>query len=176
MTRTHFPHVFIYMIMFMLPACMPKYQHGTMESNYHNAKYAARNAAVGLHYLSIGKTNIALENLQLAMRQNPKDPLIIDSMAYYYEKTGQIKIANRYYVYALTANSDSVLANQNYGAFLCRNGYYEASIHYLDVAANLPNNPHAKTNRANLQYCQQELQRALGDQATWAYHMAQPDN
>ena len=161
--------IFLCIISFVLTAC--SYQVQKANTSYPNSKYARENAALGLRYLRQGDTNHAMARLQAAFRQNPTDPIVIDATAYFFEKTGEINKANSLYMYALSMGAEQRTANQNYGAFLCRNGYYQESIFYFRQAIRLPNS--ANTNDADLamNYCSQKMQHALGDQATWAYYI-----
>jgi Tfp pilus assembly protein PilF len=95
--------------------------HGSMSILTPNAQFAEHNAQLGLAYLEKGYTNLAQEKLQLALTQAPHDPLVLDSMGYYYEKTGELSQANKYFLGALLYNPNSETANRNYKAFLYRN-------------------------------------------------------
>lgn len=171
MTRTH---IFVCIMCLMLTACSYQYQRGN--TLYPNAKYARANAASGLRYLHKGDTNSALAKLQTALQQSPRDPVVIDALAFYYEKTGEVNKADAYYVYALSTDLEQGTANKNYGAFLCRNGRYQESLFYLRQAANIPNYPNAKSVQYDINYCSQKMRHALGEQSTWAYYMARPTN
>jgi Tfp pilus assembly protein PilF len=52
------------------------------------------NAEQGLYYLHSGNTILAHEKFVLAQNQAPTDPLTLDALAFYYEKTGDLELAN----------------------------------------------------------------------------------
>jgi type IV pilus assembly protein PilF len=134
---------------------------------------AISNARAGLNYLHSGYTDKARERLKLALNQAPNNPMIIDAMAYYYEKTGEIIKANDYYRKAIIANPNSGTALNNYGAFLCRNGRYEASLSYFDDATDLLGPKMARNARANKIFCMRKMEASLGSRSASAYYMQQ---
>jgi type IV pilus assembly protein PilF len=148
-------------ILFTLPSCVPYSDDKKPIVSPHSSS-ALKNARIGLNYLHYGYTDKAYTSLQLALRQAPENPLILDAMAYYYEKTGEIITANRYYRAALEASPESGTALNNYGAFLCRNGKYEASLIYFEQAEDLLSKTKAREARANKRFCKQKMQLALG--------------
>lgn len=172
MTRMRLIDIAILAVFFMLSGCFNN-QNARMESSHPNASGAYSNARLGLAYLHHGYTDKAQEKIMLALQQDSDNPTILDAAAFYYEKTGDLTMANQYYMKALLADSKSGAAMNYYGAFLCRNGRYFESLIYLHRAAHTPSYPNAKVAAANEQFCKQEMQRALGEEATWAYYMQQ---
>ena len=44
-------------------------------------------------YLHKGYTDFAQDKLRMALQYAPKDPVVLDTAGYFYEKTGRIKLA-----------------------------------------------------------------------------------
>lgn len=155
----------IIFILFTLTGCVGYMDRNNQQTtDYPNRALAHKNAELALFYLKQGYTNLAYEKLQQAEEQAPNDPVVVDSMGYYYEKTGQLDKASQYFYGALLYAPESITAQKNYGAFLCRNGYYQEAIRYFRQI-----NPKIPTITADMAYCMQELQQALGDRARYAY-------
>jgi type IV pilus assembly protein PilF len=161
------------LILILSGCCYYRYERASMNTYLPNASQARTNAQSGLRNLQAGYTDLAQEQLELAAQQNPKDPAVLDALAYFYEKTGQIDKANQYYMQALLLGPNTYEANALYGAFLCRNGYYAESIQYFRKAAHNPNRDLATRSFNDGHYCAEEMQRALGDKRIWAYYMQQ---
>lgn len=124
------------------------------------------NAEQGLAYLHAGNTTLAHEKFELAQQQAPTDPITLDALAFYYEKSGDIERANQTYFYALLLAPRSGTIRNNYGAFLCRNGYSHESIAYFLKAANTPHYSETANAYANAIFCAERL----GDTAEYAYY------
>lgn len=104
-----------------------------------NAEQAAvTNAQLGLAYLQKGYYSASKERLLSALRDDPHIAASWYSMAYYLEKTGDVKTADDYYQKAISVDSHSGSAKNNYGTFLCRRGRYQKAIHYFVLAAREP--------------------------------------
>ncbi len=127
---------------------------------------ARENAHLVFNYLHAGYTDFAKEKLELALHIAPDDPVILDTAGYYYEKTGRIKLANYYYKQAIKAAPYSGFAKNNYGSFLCRNGYYKASIPHFLQAAKMPKTSVTQKALENANFCKLQLKTKLGDSAT----------
>lgn len=148
-----------------LAACIGYSDHGRgMQNDYPNLINARKNAELGLHYLHQGYTDLANEKLMTAIKQGPEDANVLGAVGFYYEKTGEIDQANRYFYAAMLYNPNAIAARKNYAAFLCRNGYYQESLQYFSQI-----NPTIANTDAEKAYCTQELQQALGDRARYAY-------
>jgi type IV pilus assembly protein PilF len=95
------------------------------------------NVQLGLGYLQEKEVSRAKEKLLLAVNQAPRWPVALDALAYFYEITGNIPEADKYYRKAVRFARQSGQAQNNYGAFLCRQGrYQEAQWHLLQAAQN----------------------------------------
>ena len=106
----------------------------TTQPQQPNIAAAHDNAQLGLAYLQQGKTEYAKNKLLLALHQAPNDPLILDAMGYFLEKTGESKTANQYYLQAIKIAPHEGAVHNNYGAYLCRHGHYQTAIeHFLQA-------------------------------------------
>jgi len=98
-------------------------------------KAANYNAQLGLAYLQQGDIKLAKTKLLLALQQSPSStPLILDSMAYFLEVTGENKLAEAYYLKAIKYFPKNGAAQNNYGVFLCRHKRYKESLHHFSLA------------------------------------------
>lgn len=153
-------------IILALAACAQN-TYGSLQRTYPYSNEARINARNALIELQEAQTDTAQEKLKLALQQASNDALIVEAMGYYMEKTGCIDMANRYFMKAVTMAPASGTIRNNYGAFLCRNGYPKAAIEYFLQAAKIPNYPQVATAYANARYCAE----ALGDRAESAYYI-----
>lgn len=163
--RTRILGTVLFVIFFTLSGCAFHSSRPTLVQPIESrAAYAMANE--GLNYLNQGYTDRAQEKLQIALAQAPNDPLVLDAIGYYYEKTGYLLDANRYYLQAVkVAPRKYGTALTNYGSFLCRNGRYQESLLYFNKAIQT-NYPYTYKAIANAAFCRQEMQRALGVKAT----------
>lgn len=162
--------ILLFPILLILAGCCHQNGNGRMQPYFPEKKQARSNATLSLAYLKQGDTGRAYESLQLALKQAPNDPAVLDIAGYYYEKTGDLSTANGYFAQATLVSPQSGIAKNNYGAFLCRNGYYEASIPLFRQAAAIQNTPIRYQARENAKYCKEKMQSGLGDSATYAYY------
>jgi type IV pilus assembly protein PilF len=157
------------LIILLLNGCYSQ-QIGSMQP-YHPYKGLARaNAHWVFVYLHQGYTDKAMEKLNLALRESPNDPVVLDTAGYFYEKTGNLSLASGYYASAMNVSPDSGIAKNNYAAFLCRNGDYAASIPLFLKAAATPDTPIKTQALRNANFCRAEMQSVLGENETYAYY------
>ena len=167
--KTIFKKLLLLFIAIIITGCA-HHQNNSSQPTMNPSQTAAReNAHLVFNYLHHGYTDKALEKLQIALQQAPNDPVILDTAGYYYEKTGQLKIADQFYKQAVTSAPNSGITKNNYGAFLCRNGYYKESLPYFKQAAITPNTPINREAYKNEQFCRLQMQSRLGDSSTYAY-------
>jgi type IV pilus assembly protein PilF len=140
-----------------LTACSTPAPRASMDITHPNEAAGRFNAEQGLYYLHSGDTALAHEKFVLALEQAPTDPLTLDAAAFYYEKTGDITLANNTFFYALLLAPNSGTIRNNYGAFLCRNGYSHESILYFMKAAKTPHYADATEAYANAKFCAERL-------------------
>jgi type IV pilus assembly protein PilF len=149
-----------------LTACSIPAPPASMNITHPNEAAGRFNAEQGLFYLHSGDTIVAHEKFVLALEQAPTDPLTLDAAAFYYEKTGDLTLANNTFFYALLLAPNSGTIRNNYGAFLCRNGYSHESILYFMKSAKTPHYADAAEAYANAKFCAERL----GDKAEYAYY------
>jgi type IV pilus assembly protein PilF len=97
------------------------------------------NAKMGLNYLEAGDFVLAKEKLLIALEKNPSSFYANSAMAYYDERTGNIKSAEAYYLKALRLAEVKGAAENNYGTFLCRQKRYADAERYFQLAIKDPN-------------------------------------
>jgi type IV pilus assembly protein PilF len=150
----------------LLLGCSMSMRRDSYYVDYPNLPAARFNAELGLRYLHNGETHLAAERFNLAIEQAPHDPLVMDALAFYYEKSGDMALANQTYFNALLLDWHSGTLRNNYAAFLCRNGYSQQSIAYFMKAAAVPGYRDASGAYANARYCVEKL--GAGDE--YAYY------
>ncbi len=101
---------------------------------------AGYNVSLGLGYLQDGDMNLAKQKLLNALKLSPNNAMALDAMAYYLEKTDNMKQAEVYYKKAISKASkvDYGRAVNNYGTFLCRQSRYQESLPYFMKAVDDP--------------------------------------
>jgi type IV pilus assembly protein PilF len=146
---------------------------GSLNVTYPNESQGRYNASIALEYLGKGRSDIAIQKINEALTQAPQDPLVLQAAGYFWEKMGDLELANRFYFKALTIAPASATIRNNYGAFLCRNGYSRTAIQNFMIAAHSPNSAESALAYSNARYCA----KGLGDKAESAYYtglLAQP--
>ena len=82
---------------------------------------------LGLAYLKDGMVGRAKTKLLRAKKLAPQIPEVHSALGYYMESVGEIDQANSHYQNAIKKNPEGGAEHNNYGAFLCRQGYYQQS-------------------------------------------------
>ena len=118
-----------------------------------NPTAAAYNTQLGLAYLQNGNMPSAKNKLLLALQESPNDPMILDTMGYFLEKTGDAQVAQQYYLHALALAPHNGATHNNYGAYLCRHKYYRAAIKHFLVAVQDGNYLHVAAAYENAGLC-----------------------
>lgn len=90
---------------------------------------------LGLLYLSQDALPAARRNLQRALQAAPKDYRVLLAMARLYQQEGDNLMARHYYQTALKYAPENGYALNNYGAFLCGLGQYDAAHQQFTLAA-----------------------------------------
>ncbi len=116
----------------------------------HSAKY---NVELGLGYLQRGEMARAKHKLLLAEQEAPHDPLVLDALGYFYERTGEPKRAETYFQDAIKLAPKRGAIQNNYGTFLCRQGHYQASLNHFAKAAADPHYLHPDLAYTNAGQC-----------------------
>lgn len=96
-----------------------------------NPTAATYNTQLGVAYLQQGDTSRAKSKLLLAKQQDPSSPEVWDALAYYYQNTGDMAQADKYYIKAISLSPKNGASLNNYGAFLCQQRRYKDSVSYF---------------------------------------------
>lgn len=116
------------------------YEYYKQNISRHNPRAAQINVEMALAYLKAGNVERAQSKLNLATLQDENSSLVSGAMAYFLEMTGEPKKAEQYYQKAIRQadNASKGDANNNYGAFLCKQKRYTQAIEYFLVAVQDP--------------------------------------
>ncbi len=99
-----------------------------------NPQAAVYNTQLGVGYLQQGDTSRAKSKLLLAVKQDPSSADAWDSLAYFYENTGDNAKAAEYYRKAVSLAPKAGRSLNNYGVFLCQQKQYAESVSYFLAA------------------------------------------
>lgn len=103
-----------------------------------NEKASAVNVQLGIGYLQQNKLELASEKLTKALRQNPDSASAHNAYAILQERLLQLDKAEYHYRRAAELDPKDSQANNNYGAFLCRNGRELEAEKYFKRAVKNP--------------------------------------
>ena len=123
----------------------------------HNPQAAAYNAELGIGYLREGDVPRAKAKLLLAQKQDPDSPDVWDSLAFFYETTGDTKEAERLYLKAIHLDPKKGGALNDYGVFLCKVGRYSESLSYFLKANADPDYLNVAATYENAGLCAEEI-------------------
>lgn len=143
----------------VLSACQAShdtYQEKQQAAEMHG-KAARLNTQLGLSYLKQGDRPRAKRKLFTALKLEPDSPEVLTALAYYYEKTEENEKAGSYYLKAMQLSTSKGPQYNNYGAFLCRQGNYKASIQYFLKAAQDPQYINTAAAYENAGLCAEEI-------------------
>lgn len=116
----------IVMLFVLLTACN---SIGGTRSEYvaPDPKAAEINMRLGLNYLQRGDYAVALEKLEKALKQNPNLPSAHNTIALLYQRLDENDKAESHFLEAVERDPDYSEAQNNFGAFLCAQGRYQAA-------------------------------------------------
>jgi len=97
---------------------------------------AEYNTRLAIAYMQQGRMDLAQNKLSEALRQAPEMPAVHNALALYYERTGRPEQAAHQYMLSLRYDAGNPNTQNNYGAFLCREGKYRQSIGYFVKASD----------------------------------------
>lgn len=147
-------------LLILIAACVSASEQNQVQS----VAAANANTKLGLFYWQNGDAVKAKEKLLLAIKEDPKNVLALDSYAYFLEKSGEIVLARKSYLQALEVAYETKKnygeAQNNYGAFLYRQGKYRWSVWYFVGAAKTPNYLHVANAYLNASLAE----RAVGEE------------
>lgn len=127
-----------------------------------NQKEAAVfNAKLGLAYLEKKDIPRAKAKMLLALQEDPYNPIILDAMGYFLEKTGNVKSAEEYYLRAIRLAPKMGSVQNNYGTYLCRHGKYKEAIKRFLLAVKDPDYLHTANAYKNANICSARMRKGL---------------
>ena len=105
---------------------------------------ARAHTELGAAYLRESKFEIALEEFNIAIRNDPEYALAYNGVGLVYSALGENAKAETAFLKALQLKPNSSESHNNYANFLCKTGRYDESIkHFLDAVKNpLYETPH----------------------------------
>lgn len=103
-----------------------------------NVKASAVNVQLGIGYLQQNNLELANEKLSKALRQDPNSAAAHNAFAILQDRLLQTEKAEYHYERATDLDPKDSQANNNYGAFLCRNGRELESEKYFLRAVDNP--------------------------------------
>jgi len=119
-----------------------------------NTKEAAMaRLKLALEYLRTGKTAQAKLNLDRAEKLDSEVDGIYSSYAYYYQRVGEISLADTAYLKALDQYPNNDNTRNNYGAFLCDNKRYEDAEKQFVIAIGSATNSQTANSYENAGLC-----------------------
>jgi type IV pilus assembly protein PilF len=119
-----------------------------------NQSIANTDIALAMNYLQRQQWDLAKQYLLIAKNLAPTDPAVWYSLAYYEEKTGNNIAADQDYRYAIQLAPHLGEAHNNYGVFLCQQGYHREAIKQFSLAAHTFNYAHRGRAYKNAVICQ----------------------
>ena len=132
----------------LLSAC------STIDTNSVKQKQAAGfNTKLGLAYLQQGDIPRAKSKMLLALQEDSDNPIVLDAMGYFLEKTGDIKRAEQYYLRAIALAPNMGATQNNYGTYLCRHKRYQDAIDHFLLATQDPHYLHVANAYENAGVC-----------------------
>lgn len=108
---------------------------------------------LALEYLKTGKTAQAKLNLERAQKLDDSLDGIYSSYAFYYQKVGEIVLADKAYQKALEDFPENFNTRNNYGAFLCDNRRYDDAQKQFVIAINSSQNNQTANSYENAGLC-----------------------
>jgi type IV pilus assembly protein PilF len=149
--------VLVFLGLNLLVGCSSPGSHNPSSAQTSSDVYAK----LGVEYLRLGKLDVALEKLKLALEIDSDNIEAHDAIAVLYEKIKQYPDARKHFETALSLQPDNAGTQNNFGRFLCDRGEYKEAFEYLKKAMEMPLNDKKWISFTNAGRC--ELMR--GDQS-----------
>ncbi len=124
-----------------------------LADEFDNVAAADARITLGLRYLDMGNRLKARENLELAMKYAPNYYRSLSSLAYYYQLVGEEHLARQAYEKAMKEFPENSELLNNYGAFLCRLGYYQQADGYFNRVIEQPESYQVVDSYENAAIC-----------------------
>jgi len=181
-TRITCQWILILSSLFVLSACSTTSQQLKYTPKENN-QAAELNAKLGLAYIGLHDNARAKQKILRAQQEAPHNPVVWYTQGYFQEQTGDISLAEKSYIHAITIAPGNGAAHNNYGAFLCRQGKYLQAIqqflaaikdpHYLHVAHAYENAGSCAMKIPDRALAKKLFQRAVGADSTLEYSAMQ---
>lgn len=110
-------------------------------------------ADLGLEYLRQGNLELALVKLERSLELDGNNADAHHYIAEVYNQLGKAELAQKHYLEAVSLDDANPMLLNNYGAFLCEQGRFEASEEYFLRAAALPRYRTPELAYENLALC-----------------------
>ncbi len=123
-----------FFIILFLPLFLTSCTNNQQDADYQLA--AKYNTRLGLAYFSQGNIPLAKSKLLRALQQNPRDASVSSALAFFFEQTNDIKLADKYYNSAVKLSSNGGEHLNNYATFLCKIGKFQKADRYFMFAIN----------------------------------------
>lgn len=123
------------------------------QQTQHPNELAQIRLQLGLDYLAGDNLSAAQRNLQQAVTLSPQDYRTHLAMARFYQRSENKVAAGGHYQKAMLLAGQNRDVINNYGAFLCSLGQYDAAQQQFSKAAELPENGVRADARENAGYC-----------------------
>lgn len=114
---------------------------------------AELNRQLGLAYLQQNDWLRAEDRLMLALQQDPQSASILNALAYIFQNTQRISLAQFYYEKAQRLQPHDPELLNHFGAFLCQQGDYTQGIAILQQARRYSRLPTLQLIDENLYIC-----------------------
>lgn len=126
---------------------------GGVDEDRENRKAAETNTSLGRGYMDRGQYEIAMEKLKRAIGFDPTYAPAHTLLGVLYEAIGEEDLAGKEYRLAIKHDPTDGAVNNNYGAFLCRNGKGGQADPYFQTAVKDPFYPTPGIALANAGSC-----------------------
>lgn len=123
------------------------------ERSINTKEAATARLQLALEYLKKGKIPQAKLNLDRAEQLNADVKGVYSTYAFYYQKVGEIKLANKAYLEALDRFPNDENTRNNYGAFLCTHERFEEAEKQFVISINSPFNTQTANSYENAGLC-----------------------
>lgn len=100
------------------------------------ANAAVANLALGAGYLRQGRLDLAMDPLERALEQDPRNADVHSTIALAYDRQGHPDLAEEHYFRATQLAPENPAAANSYGVFLCRNARWQEAQPYFRRAAD----------------------------------------
>ena len=118
----------------VLQACVTESKSGRTVPSESEA--AVANTNLGAGYLRQGKPDLAIERLQRALDQDPRNAEAHSTIALAYDQLGSVEEAEDHYKRAVQIQPQNGLSANAYAVFLCRHNRWKDAEPYFERAAD----------------------------------------